>query len=123
MKRLSHRQSSLLKVAKSDRGTEADAENINNTIKTLITPLLATFVLPHLLMQLGNGYASMPAALISQIIYEGSLSLSAEAQVFVFLAWPRSILRSQSNFKGALKRHLNRLREDTFCFTILHQRI
>ncbi len=117
MKRLSHRQSSLLKVAKSDRGTEADTENINNTI------ISATFVLPHLLMQLGNGYASMPAALISQIIYEGSLSLSAEAQVFVFLAWPRSILRSQSNFKGALKRHLNRLREDTFCFTILHQRI
>jgi len=27
--------------------------------------------------------------LISQILYEGSLSLSAEAQVFVFLARPR----------------------------------
>ena len=32
--------------------------------KWLITLLLATFVLTHLLMQLGNGHASMPAALV-----------------------------------------------------------
>ncbi len=59
--------------------------------------VFTTFVLTHLLMQLGNGHASMSAALVlvnnhsaphsfHKGIYEGSLSLRAKAQVFVFLA-------------------------------------
>jgi len=62
---------------------------------TLTLHGIDAFVLTHLLMQLGNGYASIPAALVlvnicshpfRKIVYEGSFSLSAEAQVFMFLS-------------------------------------
>jgi hypothetical protein len=59
--------------------------------------VFTAFVFSHLLAQLGNVHASMPAALVLTInhsccysfhknIYEGSESLRAKAQVFVFLA-------------------------------------
>ena len=62
-----------------------------------IPPVLATIVLTHLSVQLGYAHASMPAALVladnrscshsfSKFFWEGSESLSAKAQVSLFLA-------------------------------------
>jgi hypothetical protein len=74
-----------------------------------IPPALATFVLTHLSVQLGYAHASMPAALVladnrscsqsfSKFFWEGSESLSAKAQVSLFLARFLTISLHQSNF-------------------------
>jgi len=75
-------QQSLLKVAKSVQAEHRDSELVAIMIeapkrmpKASITSLLATFVLTHLLVQLGNGHASMLAALVlaNNRAYSGSV--------------------------------------------------